>query len=865
MSIDKNKKLYNEILNSINTEQNFHVLSTCDITVTTGTASFNEAEPTTSEIIIGNFAVTGTGTFDKSGVPSFVSMRQTTTSANFNVYEFYVASGTTLDYDTVATGQNSTNFTISGSTYLNCSGELAFTLNDLNDEPVSVLFVNLNKPVCTGTFTNIGYFNVEDLDITDEFRTVYFEIIPDTNSDKFSLDRSEVLAPGRAELFFDSTGLDFSTQSVLVAITDSGSYNATGLVSVNVNTPFIPNLNTYNYVSGLPSGLYARPDNPVVIGHKIPFLSSGINDAYNCSNDCTMLGSENINSVSSSFIFYYPTGNGDSIEVSIQTSIGGFPIGVTFGGAGTIRFTGADTSSSRCCGLLDADIFTDNVISYRQDPFLTGVGQTIPFSGGAGNVENSYFEPLGTGLFILAPQGTGGAGTASNDDYLYTYQYGASSYSGIKHPTETGLVEVVGAHSRSSYNNYIVCRFASDPTRIYRYNTITQIWNTQQPFGGAGVVNRVARLDYNNGKYLIVGTGTGEFKIYDAVADTMSSTLTDNSTGGTARVLPAKISVIPTLRQEDCYWDVQNSEDMVVHSGKYHILATDHHYSGTSDYPLLLNLNSSSLESGEFTLSGNVTSGTTYLHSYLNYRADAITVADKVAISLCSTGNDASQLVIRDNSSLSTNSVHAAQGRRRLSKLVNDQVLWASSHATGVSAVIDPFNMLSYSLLYDITGNIETTYSCPAEFKTLLLENGGQKAHILNDLDRQYDTHSFTGSLNMGNYHDIIAFDRLSTTVNQSHNFYLMPSTISSSTFPENQLIALSTNTVSATGITWDNGSGVFSINETVVAGNATQTTTGLIPLGGFTFANDDEFLGYNQLVIETGSVASGTFSVVIS
>jgi len=866
MSIDKNRELYNNILNSIDTQQNFYALSTCDITVTTGTASLNEAEPTASEIIIGNFAVSGTGTFDQSGVPSFVSMRQTTTSVNFNVYEFFIASGTTVDYDTVATGQNSQVFTISGSTYLNCSGELAFTLNDLNDEPVDVVFINANKPACTGSFTNLGFFQVEDLDITDEFRTIYFEIVPDSTSDSFSLDKSQVVGSGRADLFLNTTGVTISsTATVNVAITDSGSYNVTGTVSVNVDRGFVPNINTYNYVSGLPAGMFASTGNPIVIGHKIPFLSSGINEAYGCSDNCTMVGSENIESTSASYIFYYPTGVGDSIEVSIQRSIGGFGSGVSFGGVGTIRFTGADVPSSRCCGLDDATISTDNILLGRHDPFLTGVGQTIPFSGGVNNVENSYFEPLGTGLFVLAPQGTGGAGSTSNDDYLYTYQYGSSSYSGIKHPTETGLVEVVGAHARSSYNNYIVCRFASDPTRIYRYNTITQLWNPQQPFGGAGVVNRISRLDYNNGKYLVIGTGVGEFKIYNAVTDTISSTLTDNSTGGTARVLPAKISVIPTLRQEDCYWDAQNSEDMVVHSGLYHILATDHHYSGTSDYPLLLDLNTNSLNSGEFTLSGNVSSGTTYLHSYLNYRADAITVADKLVVSLCSTGNDASQLVVRDNSSLSINSVYAAQGRRRISKLVNDQVLWASSQTTGISAIIDPYNMLSYPFFDNITGNIEVTYSCPAEFRTLLLEEGGEKAYALRDLDRLYDTHSFTGSLNMGTYHDIIVFDRLSGTVNQSHNFYLMPSTIASSTFPENKLIALSTTTVSATGVEWDNGSGVFDIDETVVAGNATQTTTGLIPIGGFTFTNDDEFLGYNQLFIETGSVISGTFSTVIS
>ena len=43
MSIDKNRELYNNILNSIDTQQNFYALSTCDITVTTGTASLNEA------------------------------------------------------------------------------------------------------------------------------------------------------------------------------------------------------------------------------------------------------------------------------------------------------------------------------------------------------------------------------------------------------------------------------------------------------------------------------------------------------------------------------------------------------------------------------------------------------------------------------------------------------------------------------------------------------------------------------------------------------------------------------------------------------------------------------------------------------
>ena len=120
---------------------------------------------------------------------------------------------------------------------------------------------------------------------------------------------------------------------------------------------------------------------------------------------------------------------------------------------------------------------------------------------------------------------------------------------------------------------------------------------------------------------------------------------------------------------------------------------------------------------------------------------------------------------------------------------------------TGISAIIDPYNMLSYPFFDNITGNIEVTYSCPAEFRTLLLEEGGEKAYALRDLDRLYDTHSFTGSLNMGTYHDIIVFDRLSGTVNQSHNFYLMPSTIASSTFPENKLIALSTTTVSATGV----------------------------------------------------------------
>ena len=237
MSIDKNKELYNRILNSIDTEQNFHTLSTCEITVTTGTATFNEAEPTTSEIVIGTFAVTGTGTFEHSE-PSFVSMRHTVISSSDNEYEFYVASGTTLDYDAVATGQTSQVFTISGSTFPDCSGELAFTLNDVDDESIYAVFVTEGDVVCTGTYTNIGYFNVYGLDVTDSFNpTIHLSILPSTDSSRFILESSSVVGSGRVDTFVNTTGLTSATGLNCDVVVSGGSFVFTGAIVANVTEP----------------------------------------------------------------------------------------------------------------------------------------------------------------------------------------------------------------------------------------------------------------------------------------------------------------------------------------------------------------------------------------------------------------------------------------------------------------------------------------------------------------------------------------------------------------------------------------------------------------------------------------------------
>ena len=587
-------------------------------------------------------------------------------------------------------------------------------------------------------------------------------------------------------------------------------------------------INQYNLLSNIPVNLSVSSGNHVVLGHRIPMSYIDINSVSDCDSDCNILSFSGINA---SGDITYATDN--IISIKIEKDISSFAAGSTISGSDEISFTSTGVTPGSCSGFSDYSISDQISVDNALISFVTGIGSEIPFSGGSGNVESSYFERLGSGTFIIAPP------LSSQDDYFYIYTTGTSSYRGVAHPSETGIKQVVGGSSEWSAlsNNFILCLYNSDPSSIFKYNVEQDNWTAINPFN-TGInteLTNIIKLENDAGYYLVLGTGTGEYVLYNSIFDFATGIL--DSTDEGYKILPANIALIPSYVTTGCQWQVDSSQDMRLGDSEYHIFLTDYDYSGNLTYPLKLkNINFSPIiENGDFVLSGNIVSGTTYLSNYLNYRTDIINVADKLVISLSSTGTNNSQLVIWDNSTLTTDSIYSSEKKNRLVRLVNDQILWCSSSNSGISTVIDPYEIKEYPFPVPLTGNISVATSCPLEFRTLMLDAAGTNAYIVNDLDRTYETLSFTGSLSMGRYHDIIVLDQLPNSSDHSHNFYLMPDETYSNDFPKANLITISTTTTSFTGITID---GDFTIDET--------TTTGLIEIGRFFVPSgaDDEFVG---------------------
>ena len=619
-------------------------------------------------------------------------------------------------------------------------------------------------------------------------------------------------------------------------------------------------INQYNKISNIPFGTSGSESNPIVLGHKIPLSYIETNSVLGCDADCNIISFSGVNP-EGDISFQYDR----VITTTIATGISQYSAGNSFGGTDTIGFNSTGVSPGSCSGFLPYNISDSVSIDNSLVSFVTGIGLEIPFTGGIGNVESSYFERLNSTQFIIAPQATGQP-LLSQDNDFYIYTAGIASYSGISHPSQTGLREVVGGSSSwsSSGNNHILCRYSSDLSSIFKYDISGTNWTTIDPFTPSTSITRIIKLEKHDGLYLIVGTGIDEHVIYNSFTD-ISHSITNVSSFG-SQIIPENIALVPDFQIASCSFSEIDSDDIVFHNDAYHVFAIDYDYSGNSVYPLKLisPTGSTLIANGDFTLSGTVASGTTYLNSYLNYRSDIINVADKLIISLSSTGNNNSEMFIWDNTIVNTGSFYSYQKKARLVKLKNDQILWCSASNTGTSTVIDPYQIQEYSFPIPLTGNIGIASSCYAEYRTLMLDVSGTNAYIINDLDRTYESFSFTGSLSMGKYHDIFVFDQLNDTIDQSRNFYLMPNEIYSSVFPKSHLVALSTTTTSYTGVSF---TGSFEIDETVVSFDPTQTTTGLVEIGRFIVETnaEDEFVGTYNFAIHTGYADSDIFNLTFS
>ena len=852
-----NKKLYESILSGNDLDENINILNTngyngyCELDISLNTAfdEFNVGRP--DEFYLGRIYASGSGGLSVVGLPPFVSSRVVFSQGNASTTEYYIAAGTSVDYETYGTGPNSTTWDGSVAIAPDCAGSFRIVLNDINDG-FPIIGGQSSFIICANTNGFMGSINVSDGDSrTSDFRQITLRA-EGTISSSVSFSPSSFTAPSTVFVSFNSIGVPVGTYPFTIIAFD-GVNNTSRDCIVSIVGQSSTSFNTYNYLYSIPQGLSGSYNNPIIIGHKITASDYYIYNAIGCTDSFSCLSTDTYNfdgfSSSNSLIKYNSSAGGISNENDILLYISGgtnsLLANTTITGSDTFYFSasGPNIFGSYCCGLSAQDSLDELIIGNPLETFVTGIGPAIPFSGGIGNVEASYFEPLGKNKIILAPQATG-VPLSSNDDYFYIYTHGQSTYTGIKHPTQNDLHEVVGAASHSNTDRFILCRYGSDTSRFFRYDTLSATWSTILPFDTGSYITRIAKLERNDGRYLIVGSASGEYAIYNTLANT---TVSVAAQGINDVILPASIALIANTQQADCFFNNNlKSENMVSYDSKYHIFALNHHYTGTNvnnnDYPLLLDTANYILTSGEFNLAGNTGLNTTYLHSYLNYRTDIVTVADKMVISLSNTGTGASEAIIRDNTTHYISNILSTgtDDRRRLTKLVNDQILWSAYSPSGSSIVIDPYHISTYSLPTPLVASISVAASCNTEYRTLMLNASGNKAYILNDLDRTYQEVLFTGNLAMGTYHDIMVFDRLSTSVDQSHNFYLMPTQIYDSGFPKGNLAVLSTTTSSAYGV---NLSGAFSINETVISFAPIQTTTGLIAVGYFTL-DDDEFTG---------------------
>lgn len=865
MSIDKNnKELYDKILNAAtNNDKNikFKTLEDgyayCSLAISIG-GSIDEGYKA-SEVVIGQIDACGSGGLSVNGLPPFVSSRSIPNSEPDCVtIQYYIPAGTNIDYEALCSSQNSCTY--SGSASIDeCSGTFTYTLNDVNDECPSV--GGNSTSLCSGSIGSF-YITVSDPDITDSYRNLTISIIDDTEG-VFTVPGSIVTSgPGineYVEVTVNTVGKSPGVHLAKVVVSD-GVCSVTGNISATIigSQP----INLYSFKRGriygdqgysdfgkeilIPSGLSTTAGN--TLSNSLWFDHLRPEAIADCHwSSCTINGIVS-QPVSLSGL--------SSRKTDVIMVAGNLPADYYAGNPNPTGFESGslwyiyDSSEEGCCGVYPADdpAVDRYVIGPGLEPFKTGIGPVVPFSG-ANNSSGCYFEPLGTGAFIVAPQ-TSGNSLYSTDDYFYTYNYGDRNFSGIKHPTETGVLEVVGDYHSQ---DYILARYASASGDYFNvYNNDTQTWSQVSPFAG-GNIRRIISLSYpgkygfnqitvnGDGRYWILGSG--ESVIYNAIDNVYSGVSNTSSITG----IPANIALVPIVKCTDCNYPVNMS-----FSDEYYIIPLNTGI--TSDYPLYLNVNPNTnsgditdLYAGKDFVPPALSFSEPTIQSYANFKPDITLVHDRVVMSVISTGLNQSYLRMWDNTNtLDTGGLFSTGLYGRVSKTINDQVIWCPAETGRSAHIYDPFANFNVGPVVEADGlttldidAISAANPCDIEYRNLLISASGDKAYLVNAYDRTTVELSFTGSLPMGTYHDIFVFDQLSSILPQSHNFYLLPNSPGSPS-PTGSMVAISTTTTSATGITLY---GDFTINETVISFEPIQTTTGQIEIGSFA-VEDDEFSG---------------------
>ena len=462
----------------------------------------------------------------------------------------------------------------------------------------------------------------------------------------------------------------------------------------------------------------------------------------------------------------------------------------------TFNVVGTD----KCCGITGEVPTTYLTIGPAYVPYLTGVGPTLPFSGGAGNVELSYAESLSSDKFAIFPRASGGA---SEDQYFYMYTVGEVGLTGVVHPSVTlDIKQGVaftgdGGHALLSYSG------DSDNTRFYDYS-LTGNNFTAQTFLSNGL-SQIINL--NDRMALIIGTGSAS--IYD-VATAQNASVTYNLPSN----ITGQVSVVSGAGTD------------------YLIFPLGSYVPAEFNYPAVLSgVHATDISSTSASLNTGVNLANSYaisghVHSYDN-RADIVETDTQVIIgSVQNSNNGVLYFYDKSTGAITSHDPTGLVDRRRLQVVRSGcAVLYASHDVTGQHFIWD--TVISSGHFIDSSGVVERVALSTTEHRSFLLGEHGTSGTILNNIDYTSSDLTFDS---LGEYSDIIS---------KSGIFYAIPKHPYGD-FPSGNIIGFSTTTVASTGIEL---LGSFAVNETVVSGSANQATTGLIEIGTYSIL-DDEFSG---------------------
>lgn len=176
-----------------------------------------------------------------------------------------------------------------------------------------------------------------------------------------------------------------------------------------------------------------------------------------------------------------------------------------------------------CCGASGSLRDTRTTVSILYDTFLTGVGPDVPFTGGVGNVEETYIQFANSQQSKLAifPASSGGG---SQDEYFYIYDVGQIGLSGVAPPSSGLQIQNAICYTGVSNNPRILIHYndtGNNNNIFYNYSVtgdsfsaetfvtsgLHQIVKPKLAYTGIGVMTAESR-------YAVI-LASGEAFIYD--------------------------------------------------------------------------------------------------------------------------------------------------------------------------------------------------------------------------------------------------------------------------------------------------------------------------------------------------------------